>query len=241
MLVNFHADPAAAQRLLPAPFHPKLHAGQAIVGVCLIRLEQIRPKGFPAFCGISSENVAHRIAVTWTDEQGAEQEGVYIPRRDTGSRLNHLAGGRIFPGEHHLAEFMVNDDAHGIDFAMLSQDRSVKVQLHGRESSRLPVTSRFASLEEASRFFEKGSLGFSETRDPARLDGLRLNALRWEVRALEVDYIESSFFSDPALFPPGSIEFDHALLMRDIPHEWHSAADLCCQPLKASVETSAAA
>ena len=64
MLVNFRADPATVQRLLPAPFHPKLHAGQAIVGVCLIRLEQIRPAGLPPFLGIASENAAHRFAVT---------------------------------------------------------------------------------------------------------------------------------------------------------------------------------
>jgi predicted MPP superfamily phosphohydrolase len=36
--------------------------------------------------------------VTWNDETGA-LEGVYIPRRDTGSLVNHLAGGRVFPGE----------------------------------------------------------------------------------------------------------------------------------------------
>jgi len=33
--------------------------------------------------------------------------------------------------------------------------------------------------------------------------------------------VESSFFEDRALFPPGSVEFDCALLMRGIEHEWH--------------------
>lgn len=234
MLVNFRADPETVQRLLPTPFRPKLHAGQAIVGVCLIRLEEIRPAGLPALLGIASENAAHRFAVTWTNDQGEECEGVYIPRRDTGSLLNHLAGGRIFPGEHHRARFSVRDDRGQIDFTMQSVDERVRVHLRGHETDRLPATSRFASLEESSRFFENGSLGFSATRDPGRLDGLTLHAFRWDVTPLEIETIESSYFSDPVLFPPGSIEFDHALLMRDIPHEWLSAGEVCCQPCTAA-------
>ena len=68
LLVNFRVDPAVIQRLLPAPFRPKLHGGYAVAGVCLIRLENIRPKHVPNAFGISSENAAHRIAVTWEDE-----------------------------------------------------------------------------------------------------------------------------------------------------------------------------
>ena len=42
---------------------------KAIVGICLIRLKDIKPKGLPAFVGINSENGAHRIVVEW-DENG---------------------------------------------------------------------------------------------------------------------------------------------------------------------------
>src|SRR5271168_187944 len=105
ILVNFRADPTTVGRLLPEPFRPKLYRDHAIVGICLIRLEQIRPAGLPALVGMSSENAAHRIAVEWTGEAGKSCEGVFIPRRDTGSVVNQLAGGRIFPGEHHAATF----------------------------------------------------------------------------------------------------------------------------------------
>jgi uncharacterized protein YqjF (DUF2071 family) len=47
LLVNFRADPAVVQRILPQPFRPKLHRGRSLVGICLIRLEQIRPAGLP--------------------------------------------------------------------------------------------------------------------------------------------------------------------------------------------------
>jgi hypothetical protein len=43
LLVNFRVQPAVAARVLPPPFRPKLHAGHAVAGICLIRLQDIRP------------------------------------------------------------------------------------------------------------------------------------------------------------------------------------------------------
>jgi len=36
----------------------------------------------------------------------------------------------------------------------------------------------------------------------------------------------STYFADPALFPPGSITFDCGLVMRNIPHEWETAKEM---------------
>jgi hypothetical protein len=226
ILVNFRVNADTMQAFLPSLFRPKLHAGYAIAGICLIRLEQIRPAGLPAILGIASENAAHRISVTWTGSSGEEHDGVFIPRRDTGSLLNHLTGGRIFPGEHHRADFRVADDGSRIDFSMRSRDGHVAVALKGADSHELPPASCFTSLSECSRFFEGGSLGYSVTREGCRLDGLRLHTLRWQVAALHLEHVHSSFFADRSIFPEGSVEFDHALIMRDIPHEWHQAEDM---------------
>jgi len=38
---------------------------------------------------------------------------------------------------------------------------------------------------------------------------------------LQVHDVFSSYFSDETKFPAGSVEFDCALIMRDIEHEWH--------------------
>jgi hypothetical protein len=218
LLVNFRADPAAVQRLLPTRFKPKLHAGHAIIGICLIRLESIRPRWLPLPWGMASENGAHRIAVEWAGDKGV-REGVYIARRDSSSWLNHLAGGRIFPGVHYLAGFDVTDRDGVIDLLMQSRHDDVRVAVRGREAGALPSTSCFAGLEEASGFFEGGSVGWSPGYDAAILDGLRLETKRWEVRPLAVEEATSSWFAKQ--LPAGSYEFDHALLMRDIPHEWH--------------------
>lgn len=226
LLVNFRVDAEVMQRFLPAPFRPKLHRGFAIAGICLIRLEQIRPAGLPAFCGITSENAAHRVAVLWEEPNGAMREGVFIPRRDTSLWLNHLAGGRLFPGEHHLADFDVVDDGAQIAMSIRARDGGMSVRLRATEDDALPGSSCFASLAESSAFFEGGGVGFSVTRDCCRLDGIRLETEGWKVRPLTIETVESSFFEDESVFPAGSVTFDHALIMRDMPHEWHEMPDM---------------
>ncbi|BCM89300.1 hypothetical protein IAD21_01145 [Abditibacteriota bacterium] len=223
LLVNFRADPAVVQALLPPPFRPQLFQDHAIVGVCLIRLERVRPTWMPAIVGASSENAAHRFAITWDDENGHEQSGVYIPRRDTGSRFNAWSGGRLFPGEHHLARFDVSNTAAGaLDFSMRSHDQQLEVRLRGNLSSNWPTSSCFANVEEASDFFREGTRGFSPRLRSPGVDGLRLQTHLWRVEPLEATEVFSSFYADESKFPRGSIEYDHTLFMHDIAHQWHA-------------------
>lgn len=226
LLVNFRVDAEVMQKFLPRPFRPKLHRGYAIAGICLIRLEKIRPAWLPEVFGISSENAAHRVAVTWVDPHGTEQEGVFIPRRDTSSWLNAVGGGRFFPGVQRRADFDVTDENARIAMSIRSRDGAMSVDLRAKEADILPPSSCFGSLEETSEFFRGGSAGFSLTRDCCRLDGIQLETEVWKVRPLDVEKVESSFFGNPTIFPHGSAEFDHALIMRDILHEWHGLADL---------------
>src|SRR6185503_15527794 len=159
ILANFRVDREVMQNQLPSRFRPKLHEGFAVAGICLIRLEHIRPKRLPSIVGLSSENAAHRVAVLW-DEGGETHEGVFISRRDTDSQLNHLLGGRIFPGEHHQSSFEITESDSQIKFSLESADAEVVVKLEAAPATELPATSIFSTLAEASAFFETGSLGY---------------------------------------------------------------------------------
>jgi uncharacterized protein DUF2071 len=225
ILANFRIDPEVMQREIPARFRPKLQNGWAVAGICLIRLEHIRPRALPEIIGLNSENAAHRVAVIWEDD-GNAREGVFISRRDTNSQINHLLGGRIFPGEHHAASFAVTEFESELSLAMKSDDAKVELKIAGRVAANLPSDSIFSNLNEASSFFEGGSVGYSVTSDPDRLDGLKLQTQQWRVEPFEVSSVHSSYFSDEAKFPKGSVNFDHALIMRNVEHEWHSADDL---------------
>lgn len=225
ILVNYRIDPAALRKVLPEPFRPQLVEGVGIGGICLIRLMHVRPRAFPAFLGTSSENAAHRIAVEW-DQGGEVRAGVYIPRRDTSSRLNTLLGGRVFPGVHHHARFESHEQAGRYSVRMTSDDAQAHVAVDGHCCDEWPGASVFGCLSDASDFFECGSLGYSATSCSGEYDGLELRTFAWAVESLAVSRVDSSFYDDREVFPAGSVEFDCALLMRGVEHEWHGREPL---------------
>src|SRR4051794_35955683 len=128
LLVNYRVDPAALSGLLPPHLRPQLVDGRAVAGICLIRLGSLRPKGLPAALGLTTENAAHRVAVEWDDKDGTNT-GVFIPRRDSDSRLTVLFGGRIFPGAHNHARFTVEETEERLHVAFRADDGTAEVDV----------------------------------------------------------------------------------------------------------------
>lgn len=224
ILINYQVDKVVLIKYLPAPFRPKLVDDKGVAGICLIRLKDIRPIGFPKVLGISSENAAHRIAVEWI-ENGKVKEGVYIPRRDTSSKLNSMAGGRLFPGIHYLADFTVEEKNEEYFVEFKSDDKTF-LSIKARQTNSWNNDSVFDNLGCASDFFENGAIGYSPGKKGETFDGLELKTYNWKVSPLTVKEVRSSFFEDESIFPKGSVNFDNALLMKSIEHEWKSIKEI---------------
>jgi hypothetical protein len=224
ILLNFRVDPEAVQKFVPPPLEVEEYREYAIVGVCLIRLEHLRPKGVPSALGISSENMAHRIAIRYPTESGMKP-GVFIWRRDTDQKIVQLFGGRLFPGVHGAARFDVNDDPAILQMNISTQHGEADVRLSALRSSRWPTTSIFSQLGDASDFFRKGDCGFSCSLRGDRVEGLQLRTLRWQMEPLTIEDQSCAFYED-SRFPAGSVSYDSALLMRGLPHEWHEMKDI---------------
>lgn len=225
ILLNYRIEPTALQKVLPPQFRPKLYRGHGIGGICMIRFKGLRPRFVPSLFGIDSENAAHRIAVEW-ERDGRTEEGVFIPRRDTGSLFNKTFGGRVFPGIFNRSRFLSRDTDTSFDLEIVRADGSPQVQFTGRLSNSLPATSLFPSLSEAAGFFALGATGYSATREEGHFHGMELRCLQWTIEALSIERARSAFYDDRSIFPEGTIELDSALVMRNIPHEWHSRPDL---------------
>jgi hypothetical protein len=225
LLLNYRADPELVARLLPEPFRPQLRNGYAVVGICLLRLGQVRPAGLPGLFGLGSENAAHRFAVDWDEPDGA-RTGVYIPRRDSASRLNVAVGGRVFPGVHHRATFDVAELPDRLRVAYATSDGSAAVDVEVRVSDRLADSVLFDDADQASEFFRLGAVGYSAGRDPDRFEGVELRTSQWQIDPCVVDRAASSYFDDRSVFPTGSIELDSALVMRKVPVRWRTRASL---------------
>ncbi|HVH98593.1 MAG TPA: DUF2071 domain-containing protein [Enhygromyxa sp.] len=223
ILVNFRIDLEVARTLVPEPLELDVHGGWAHAGICLIRLEQIRPTCSPIEIGIASENVAHRFAVTRPGEP--PQSGVFVPRRDTDNLLNRIAGGRLFPGRHGRARFVVDDALRdGGDLALsIHGEDGLAITVRGRPTKAWPSTSVFEALDQASAFYSRGVRGWSPN-GRGELEAVDLCISQWRCTAFELDALHSSYFADTERFPAGSVEFDHALFMQDIQHEWHAVS-----------------
>jgi hypothetical protein len=225
VLLNYRINPEVLRHVLPRPFKPKLYAGHAVGGVCMIRFSQLRPRSVPTWLGLSSENAAHRIAVQW-EQDGEQREGVFIPRRDTNSWFNRTLGGRFFPGIFQRSRFESEETNSSVSLRVVRSDGVAEIAFAGHIADQLPRASIFPGVEAAAGFFSLGATGYSATRTPGHYHGMELHSLNWTVLPLAIDEAQSCFFDDRERFPAGSVELDCALLMRGIEHEWHSRPDL---------------
>ncbi|MBR7836637.1 DUF2071 domain-containing protein [Actinospica durhamensis] len=250
LLVNFRLDPEAAARILPAGTRPLLRRGHAVGGICLIRLAGMRRTGgtgtaLPSLAdlagrfGLRSEIAVHRIATVWDGPDGQES-GVYIPRRDTDSRLTTLTAGLFLPGEHHLARFEVQEWPDRVRIGFRSADETTHARIEAQAADRLRGSALFADLDEAARFLREAPDGYAALPDaawdgpdaggqsgsgnpggPEESGSERGEQPRREIRAFSVRpaaliEVSSSYFEDPERFPPGTAEPDSALLVRDL-------------------------
>jgi hypothetical protein len=229
LLINYRVDPDVLARFLPAPFRPVTVNGYGVAGICLIRLGRVRPVGVPGAAGLTMESAAHRVAVCWDSADGAEGAagpvtGVYIPRRDTSSRLAALLGGRVFPGWQHLARFRADEDDGRFLIRADSRDGRVHIRAAGHCSGQITPGSVFARLDQASRFFACAPVGYAATPAEGVFDGVRLETEGWALHPVHLDQVSSSFFDDQARFPRGTAVPDSAFLMSGLPATWRPQA-----------------
>lgn len=215
LLVNFAIDPEVLAAQLPDGFRPQLLGDCAVGGICFLQLAQLRTSGLPKWVGLRTQNAAHRYAVEW-DHDGALRTGVFVERRDTNSRVASLAGGIIFPGRYHQADFDVQEDLPRVAIGVLSRDQQVDVHVQGSIVEELPG-DLFESVDDALRFFKAGSLSYSPSATGSCFDGVELASENWNASAVQLNDVFSSVFNDRTRFPQGSVTYDSALLMRNLP------------------------
>ena len=222
ILLNFRIDPEVMKQNLPKEFMPKVVNGYAIGGICQVSLSEMRAKGMPSIAGTSSHNAAHRIAVN-----SSQGEGVYVTRRDTNSWLNTLSGGRVFPGVYAKADFDVSVSENVYSVKIRNKEKELIMSISAEVVDELPEGSVFGSTEEVSEFFKTGNIGWSSRQDDGQFDAIELKTVEWRMEPLKVKQSYSAYFSDTSRFPESSVEFDSAMIMRNLKHSWVSQKNLC--------------
>lgn len=221
ILINYRVKPEVVKSLLPPHLEPLVINGYASAGICLLRLKDIGMKYSPSFMRITSENAAHRFLVKYNDGN-KEVHGVYIPRRDTDSMLNVLLAGGLFSWPHYSASFEVAEANGNYSIKMRSKDNHTTLHVQTQLADMFPKDSMFDSIDHASDCFHNCPVGVSPSTKPERFKTIELKTKTWAVQPLQVGLLKSSYYEDKSLFPAGTIQFDNALLMEGIEHEWLS-------------------
>lgn len=233
LLVNYRIDPARAQSLLPTRFRPQIVSGWAVGSVCFLRLRDLRPGHVPSTFGITTENVAHRFAVEWNDDEGCHS-GVFVPRRDTNSRIAVLGGDKVFPGAQRLARFEVRDIGPELRIEVESRDRTINISVTARECSAMGG-ELFSGLEDAIGFFRRGPVGYTSSGSSDCLTGVRMECESWDAQPVSIEHMTSSIFDNTEVFPMGSCTIDSGLLMRNLEARWITADGLIPDELTVGV------
>ena len=93
------------------------------------------------------------------------------------------------------------------------------VKFKGKVASQYDTKSVFPTLDQASDFHAKGSVGYSLSRDKSHFQGMELRLLEWDIQPM---HIESAFVRlYDQTFPTGVAKLDSAMIMRGLKHEWH--------------------
>jgi hypothetical protein len=221
ILINYRVAPDVIRKILPNHLDPIIIGGYASAGICLLKLRNIGLRYSPQFLKINSENAAHRILVRWREDEQVRC-GVYIPRRDTDSKLNVWLAGQVFAWPHYLAQFNTKEEEGNYFVSVQSCDHRTDLSVRARPGNSFPSDSMFRSMDHASECFQECNIGCSPSAYSDRFKKIELRTQCWSVKPLDIQQLSSVFFEDTGIFPKGTIAFDNALLMEDIPHEWHS-------------------
>jgi len=193
VLVNCRTRPGNLAHLLPTPLRLQIVEGQAIFGLCWIRLESVRLAGWPRWTGLSMDNLAHRIAVEWT-EAGQVRTGVHIFRRETSLGLAAWTSGRVVPGPMNLGHFDARETGEAWNLDLRTPDSEADVDLATRTADRVPTDSVFHSMEGLRSFLEAGAVGWSANRTGDCIEAMHMAVERFQVQPLEVRHLRCRWF-----------------------------------------------
>ena len=146
-----------------------------MVGNCLIRLKNVRPTFLPVLARGLLRECRPPLGRRMGRGRAIREGSTCLATTPTPAQREWPAGGS-FPASHHHARFTVDEAADRFRVALRSDDGVTAMSVNGRRTDRLPESSVFHSLGEASQFFLSGSLGYSATPDPSRFQGWRSGA-----------------------------------------------------------------
>lgn len=214
IVVTYAIPQENIRQLLPACLEPDTFNEHAFIAAAIVQTKNLRPKGFPSFCGIDFMLTGYRIFVRYKTLEGKNLRGLYILKSETDKSLMKYLGNR-----------MTHYNYSKIDIQLLQNEKSIRVNskespfdlvLNKVENPSLPTTSVFNDWKEARRFAGPLPHTFSfnnKTNEVLIVEGVRQN---WTPRPIEIEKADFGFINELApKAQPAS-----AFLVEAIPYHW---------------------
>jgi hypothetical protein len=211
-IVNVRVPPDALADELPGCLDPQEVNGWGIASFCLLDLRRISIAPLPPIIGPRSMSCAARYAVL--DEAGAPS--VFVPERQTASRLGAWFTRRGFSAPHGLVEIDVSTHQDGgAEVHVRDGDKNV---FGGWLRPRARVESlAFDGVDDFAAFLAMGERSYGQSRHDGRLTVLDLHKSDAGYEPQNVERISGSFIEH---WKAVGGEVDSAFRTTDARYEW---------------------
>jgi len=217
-LVLTYAVPAEVLRpMVPAKLALDLFQDKwAFIAVAVVKTQQLRPKGFPAFMGNNFVLTGYRAFVRYTTSKGRKLRGLYILKSETDKKKMEILGNLFTHYNYTTTDIDIRKEEDRIH--VQSRQSGVHITVHsGDLDAGLPAGSPFNNWKEARRF--AGPLPFTFTCNDTSDKVLMIEGVResWTPRPVTVVKAEIDFLNQP---PWKDALLANAFLIQNIPYYW---------------------
>lgn len=188
----------------------------AFIAVALVYTHDLRPKGFPKFCGNSFFLTGYRIFVRYTNAAGKRLRGLYILKSETNIKKMEFLG-NIFTHYHYTTtDISIKKSGSSEIISSKKSAYSINIDNNSPEIA-LPKGSPFTDWKQARRY--AGPLPFTftynnESKEVLIIEGVRQN---WDPKPLSVQSYNFAFLD--SLNVEG-ITLANAFEITNIPYHW---------------------
>ncbi len=198
------------------------YEGSGFVALALVKTRQLRPTGWPGWCGNDFVLAGYRLFTRYTTPEGRRLRGLKIlgggadSWRMTmlGSLMTHYRYRRLSIQTSETPDRLEITTSGGHELHVLAETAPDKTPVAP------PADSVFPDLKTARRF--AGPMPFTfdyeaETHSMIRVEGVRRE---WHPVPVNVEVHRNSFFEEGPLAALGSGRIANSFLVRDVPYSW---------------------
>jgi len=203
--------------LLPSFLEPDtFNERWGFVAVAIVRTRNLRPSGFPLWCGQDFWLIGYRIFVRYANVKGRRLRGLYILGSETDRQRMVFLGNRFTHYRYGYKPMMTEQRADGLSLRAHDGSLAVRVKDDGG-SVALPADSVFADWTEARRFV--GPLPFTFSHDLRKLRVLIVEGSRtdWHPRPVLVQEHHCDFITRLGL---SQLRLSNAFVIDRVPYHW---------------------